>query len=306
MPRAAVVHSPVYECDIGPHVFPVEKYALVVRALIDLGEVRREDIIVPEPASRADLLLVHTREYLDDLEHARQTRRTSCSEMPLTPEITRAYVMSAGGTTCAAREALTRGVAVHVGGGFHHAFADLASGFCYINDLAVAIRVLQRDGRLRRAAVVDCDLHQGNGTAHLFRNDGDVFTFSIHQENLYPVKETSDLDIGLEGGTGDQEFCGRLVEGLEQVWAHQPEIILYQAGADPFEDDQLGSLRLTFAGLEARDRLVLAGAFDRRIPVVVTLGGGYARRLMDTVRIHTQTCRIALRLAGSQPQEVPA
>ena len=306
MPRAAVVHSPAYECDIGPHVFPVEKYAQVVRALIDLGELRREDVLVPEPAPRADLLLVHTPEYLDDLEHARQSRRTACSEMPLTHEITRAYVTAASGTTWAAREALTRRVAVHVGGGFHHAFADLASGFCYINDLAVAIRVLQRDGCLRRAAVVDCDLHQGNGTAHLFRDDGDVFTFSIHQENLYPVKETSDLDIGLDSGAGDQEFCGRLAQGLEQVWAHHPEIILYQAGADPFEDDQLGSLRLTFAGLETRDRLVLAGAFDRQIPVVVTLGGGYARRLVDTVRIHTQTCRIAMRLAGSQPETVVA
>lgn len=299
MPRPAVVHSPEYQCDIGLHVFPIEKYARVLRALIDAGEVRPEEVLLAEAAPREDLLLVHTPEYLDDLEHARRTPRTACSEMPLTPEIARAYVVAAGGTTRAAREALNVAVAVNLGGGFHHAFADLASGFCYINDLAVAIRVLQRDRQVRRAAVVDCDLHQGNGTAHVFRDDADVFTFSIHQENLYPVKETSDLDIGLEGGTGDQEFCARLAEGLEQVWAHRPEIVLYQAGADPFEDDQLGSLKLTFAGLEARDRLVLAGAFERRIPVVVTLGGGYARRLADTVRIHTQTCLIALRLATS-------
>jgi len=298
MPRPAVVHSPAYQCEIGPHVFPVEKYERVVQALIELGELRREEIILPDPAPRDDLLLVHTPEYLDDLAHARRTRRTSCSEMPLSAEIAHAHVVAAGGTTRAAREALSCAVAVNVGGGFHHAFADLASGFCYINDLAVAIRVLQRDGRLRRAAVVDCDLHQGNGTAHLFRHDDDVFTFSIHQENLYPVKETSDLDIGLESGAGDEEFCGRLAEGLGRVWAHDPEIVLYQAGADPFEDDQLGSLKLTFAGLETRDRLVLAGAHGRGIPVVVTLGGGYARRLADTVRIHTQTCRIALQLAA--------
>ena len=296
MPRPAVVFSPGYQCDIGLHVFPMEKFALVRKELIEQGEVREDEILVPEPASRDDLLLVHTPEYLDDLRLARRTPRTSCSEMPLTEEIARAYILAAGGTLRAAREALTRSVGVNLGGGFHHAFADQASGFCYVNDLAVAIRVLQREGHVRRAAVVDCDLHQGNGTAHLFREDAEVFTFSIHQENLYPIKETSDLDIGLDNGAGDQEFCRRLAEGLESVWAHRPEIVLYQAGADPFEDDQLGSLRLTLAGLEARDRLVLEGAFQRHIPVVVTLGGGYARRLSDTVSIHAQTCRIALHL----------
>ena len=303
MPRPAVIFAPDYQCDIGLHVFPMEKFALVRKALIDQGEVREDEIIVPEPAARADLLLVHTVEYLDDLLNARRTPRTACSEMPLTEEIARAYVHAAGGTTRAAREAMARGAGVNLGGGFHHAFADLASGFCYINDLAVAVRVLQRDGLARRAAVVDCDLHQGNGTAHLFRDDADVFTFSIHQENLYPIKETSDLDIGLENGAGDQEFCDRLAEGLEKVWAHRPEVVLYQAGADPFEDDQLGSLRLTLAGLETRDRLVLEGAFRRHIPVAVTLGGGYARRLADTVSIHTQTCRIALHLGDGASVE---
>jgi len=161
--------------------------------------------------------------------------------------------------------------------------------------------VLQHEGRIQRAAVVDCDLHQGNGTAHLFRNDPSVFTFSIHQENLYPVKQQSDLDIGLENGAGDEVFNGRLREGLEKVWAHRPEIVLYQAGADPFEDDQLGALKLTFEGLETRDRLVLEGCHRRGIPSAVTLGGGYARRVLDTVRIHARTCQIAIRLAPLQP-----
>jgi acetoin utilization deacetylase AcuC-like enzyme len=209
-----------------------------------------------------------------------------------------AYVYAAGGTTLAAREALARGVGINLGGGFHHAFADLASGFCYVNDLAVAIRVLQRDGRVKRAAVVDCDLHQGNGTAHLFRRDPEVFTFSIHQEHLYPVKERSDLDIGLENGAGNEEFNGRLADALPRVWAHGPELVLYQAGADPYEDDQLGALRLTIPGLLERDRLVLEGCADRGIPAVVTLGGGYARNVSDTVRIHQNTCEMALRLAA--------
>ena len=304
--RGPVVFSPEYECEIGRHVFPTQKFRLVRDALVTAGALDPREIIRPEPPPREDLLLVHTAEYLDDLEHLRWTPRTRMSELPLSHEIVRAYVLAAGGTTRAALEALTGVTAVHLGGGFHHAFADLASGFCYINDLAVAIRVLQRDGRVRRAAVVDCDLHQGNGTAHVFRDDPTVFTFSIHQEHLYPIKETSDLDIGLENGAGDQEFNGRLAAALPKVWAHAPELVLYQAGADPYLDDQLGALQLTIEGLIARDRLVLEGCVTRGIPVVVTLGGGYARQVSDTVRIHANTCALALELAARAPAAGPA
>jgi acetoin utilization deacetylase AcuC-like enzyme len=295
---APVVYSPEYECDIGRHVFPTQKFRLVRDALIASDVLDARDVIPAAAAPRADLLLVHTAEYLDDLEQLRWTPRTRMSELPLTPEIVRAYVLAAGGTTRAAAEALTHGVAVHLGGGFHHAFADLASGFCYINDLAVAIRVLQRDGRIGRAAVVDCDLHQGNGTAHVFRDDPTVFTFSIHQEHLYPVKEKSDLDIGLENGAADEEYNRRLAAALPRVWDHRPELVIYQAGADPYQDDQLGALRLTIEGLLARDTLVLEGCVARGIPVVVTLGGGYARQVADTVRIHHNTCVLALELAA--------
>ena len=295
---APVVYSPEYECDIGHHVFPTQKFRLVRDGLIAAGRLDGGDIVCPDAAPREDLLLVHTAEYLDDLEQLRWTFRTRMSELPLTAEIVRAYVVAAGGTTRAAHEALTRRFAVHLGGGFHHAFADLASGFCYINDLAVAIRVLHRDGCIRRAAVVDCDLHQGNGTAHVFRDDPTVFTFSIHQEHLYPVKERGSLDIGLENGAGDEEFNRRLAGALPDVWAHRPDIVLYQAGADPYEDDQLGALRLTIEGLRARDRLVLEGCAEHAIPAVVTLGGGYARRVSDTVRIHQNTCELAMELAS--------
>jgi acetoin utilization deacetylase AcuC-like enzyme len=146
--------------------------------------------------------------------------------------------------------------------------------------------------------VVDCDLHQGNGTAHLFRNDEAVFTFSIHQEHLYPIKERSDLDIGLENGVEDEEFLRRLAEGLDPVWKHGPELVLYQAGADPYREDQLGALRLSLEGLRERDRLVLEGCAERGIPVAITLGGGYARRTSDTVLIHQTTCELGLRLAA--------
>lgn len=297
---AAVIHSSHYRCDIGTHVFPMEKYDRVLRGLIAAGDARPGDVLAPEPAPDADLLLVHTPAYLADLAALRWTPRTASSEMPLTAEIVESYRWMTGGTVRAAREALATGAAVQIGGGFHHAFADLASGFCYLNDLAVAARVLQRDHGIRRVAVVDVDLHQGNGTAHVFQDDPDVFTFSIHQERLYPIKERGSLDIGLDDGTGDEEYLRRLAAGLEHVWAFQPEFVLVQAGADPYRDDQLGQLQLTFAGLAARDRMVLSGCIARAIPFAVTLGGGYARQLADLVHIHVQTCRIALALAREE------
>jgi acetoin utilization deacetylase AcuC-like enzyme len=304
--RGAVVHSREYWCDIGAHVFPMEKFGLLRDRLVAEGDVREEEILEPIPASRADLLLVHTPEYLDDLEQLRWTPRTQESELPLSAGIVRAYELCAGGTMQAAREALARGVAINLGGGFHHAYADRAEGFCYINDLAVAARVLQRDGLIRRAAVVDLDVHQGNGTARLFRDDADVFTLSIHQEANYPVpKERSDLDIGLADETGDSEYLACLAGALDRVWEFRPEMVLYQAGADPYTEDMLGGLALTFAGLAERDRLVLEGCAERGIPVTVTLGGGYAMRLEDTVGIHFQTCRAGLRLAGNRAPARP-
>jgi acetoin utilization deacetylase AcuC-like enzyme len=299
MRPAAFVHSAGYYCDIGVHVFPMEKFGIVRDRLIKSGLVEAGDILEPPLATREELLRVHTAEYLGDLEQLRWTRRTLGSELPLTAEIVRAYVLAAGGTILAAREALTRGVAVNLGGGFHHAYADHAEGFCYINDIAVAIRALQQESLARRVAVVDCDVHQGNGTARLFRDDPDVFTLSLHQERNFPEpKEVGDLDIGLADRTGDEEYLGKLGAALDSVWARAPEVVVYQAGADPYGGDQLGGLALTLAGLEARDRMVLEGCGSRRIPVAVTLGGGYARRLEDTIGIHLATCRVAL---GREP-----
>jgi acetoin utilization deacetylase AcuC-like enzyme len=298
--RAAVVHSPEYACDIGPHVFPMEKYERILDQLRADGDLACADRVEAAAATRDELLLAHTAEYLDDLEQLRWTHRTMWSELPLTAEIVRAYTFAAGGTIRAARESIARGVGINVGGGFHHAYADKAEGFCYLNDLAVAIRVLQREGRVRRAAVVDLDVHQGNGTAGIFAGDDTVFTLSVHQEANYPVpKERSDLDVGLANGTGDAEYRARLAPALERVWAFGPELLLYQAGADPYQEDLLGGLALTRDGLEARDRLVLEGAFERGIPAVVTLGGGYAQRVEDTVAIHARTCRIAIRAVCS-------
>jgi acetoin utilization deacetylase AcuC-like enzyme len=295
---AAVVHSARYFCDIGPHVFPMEKYARIRERLVTDGDLAEEEVLEPAPATRDELVLAHTPEYLDDLEQLRWTPRTMWSELPLSAEIVGAYELAAGGTLLASREALARGVGINIGGGFHHASADRAEGFCYINDLAVAARVLQREGRIGTVAVVDLDVHQGNGTALIFANDPTVFTLSLHQEHNYPVpKAESDLDLGLPNRIGDDDYLARLATALERVWQFRPDLVLYQAGADPYAEDLLGGLGLSLAGLERRDRQVLEGASARGIPAVITLGGGYARRVEDTVAIHVQTCRLGLALA---------
>ncbi len=282
----------------------MDKFDRVREALIDAGELSAGALLAPVAASRADLLLVHTPEYLDDLEHLRWTPRTLPSELPLEDDIVRAYMLAAGGTTLAAKAAIDCGFGVNLGGGFHHAFADHAEGFCYLNDLAVAIRVLQRDGRIERAAVVDLDVHQGNGTASIFEGDARVFTLSMHQEQNYPMpKQRSSLDVGLPDGTADAAYVELERTALERVWEFDPQIVLYQAGADPYREDLLGGLALTLEGMAQRDRLVLEGCAARGISAVVTLGGGYARDRADTVRIHATTCRIALGLARKPAAE---
>jgi acetoin utilization deacetylase AcuC-like enzyme len=292
------VWSSRYACDIGTHVFPTAKYAAVRDALVASGHLDAGADLSPPPWTRALLALAHEPAYLDDLEALRWTPRTQYSELPLTREIVDAFALGASGTAQAARLALAHGAAAHLGGGLHHAYAGHAEGFCYLNDLAVAARAVRHEGLARRVAVVDLDVHQGNGTAHIFRDDPDVFTLSVHQEANYPVpKEQSDLDVGLEDGTGDEDYLAALAPALERVWAFAPDLVLYQAGADPFHDDVLGGLRLTFEGLEARDRAVLHGARDRGVAIATTLGGGYAKRFEDLVRIHATTSRLTLEVA---------
>ena len=299
--RPAFVYHPDYFVEIGAHVFPVEKYPGTRKALIDSGDTTLEEWIEPPNATREELLLVHTPAYLDEFLSGKMGPRTAFSEFPLTPAIVRAYVRGAGGTIVACREALARGFAANCGGGFHHAFADMAAGFCYLNDIAIGIRVLQHEGKIARAAVVDCDLHQGNGTARIFEDDDSVFTFSIHQENLYPVKEKSDWDIGLEDHAGDERYLDELARALPRIMERaRPDFVVYQAGADPFEEDQLGDLGITRRGLLERDRLVLSECAHRGIPCAVTLGGGYARRLADTVAIHAGTLRTMIAVSGDR------
>jgi acetoin utilization deacetylase AcuC-like enzyme len=285
------VASDRYEVDLGGHVFPTSKYRLVRLALLERGACVADDFVEPVPPTREDLLLVHTPRYVEDLALARLTPRTFRSELPVNPTVIDAFRLAAGGSMLAARLAVERGAAVHLGGGLHHAFPDHAEGFCYVNDGAIAARAARRDGLAERILFVDLDLHQGNGTAAIFRDDDSVFTFSMHQENNYPVKEPGDLDIGLADGTGDEEYLSLLAESLPGLLERaRPDLVFYLAGADPYEKDQLGGLALSLTGLRERDRLVFRAFLPRGIPVAVLLAGGYARDLADTVAIHAATC----------------
>ncbi|HEX2446234.1 MAG TPA: histone deacetylase [Vicinamibacterales bacterium] len=251
----------------------------------------RAAFLAPEPAAWDDLARVHTAEYLNKIRAGTLSfEEIARLELPWSRELSEGFRLMVGGTILAAERALDAGVSIHLGGGFHHAFADHGEGFCMFNDVAVAIRRLQRDGRIRRAAVVDCDVHHGNGTAMIFAGDADVFTFSIHQQHNYPSwKPPSDLDIGLPDGTRDEAYLGKLDEGVHAVIRHQPEVVAYVAGADPFKEDQLGGLALTKDGLRRRDRMVFDACRNAGTPVFVTLAGGYARRVEDTVDIHLGT-----------------
>jgi acetoin utilization deacetylase AcuC-like enzyme len=267
--------------------------------IVRLRLVSDHDLIAPDAASWDDLARVHTGDYLQKARDGGfSLSELAQLEIPWTREVMEGFRLMTGGTVAAARLALGRGAAVNLGGGFHHAFAAHGEGFCLFNDVAVAVRVLQGDGLIRSAVIVDCDVHHGNGTAMIFERDPSVFTFSIHQQHNYPVfKPRSSLDIGLPDGAGDEEYLRHLASGLGQALAEPTDLTLYLAGADPFEEDRLGGLGVTKDGLRRRDRMVLEACRGRGIPVTTVLAGGYARRLDDTVAIHVATVKESIRAA---------
>jgi acetoin utilization deacetylase AcuC-like enzyme len=297
-----VVWSPRYEVDIGHHVFPTAKYRLVRERLLADGVVGANAFVEPEPVNEATLGRVHTAEYLrkireNDFSPDERTRL----EVPITKEMTHAARIACGGTLLAARRALEQGVAVHLGGGFHHAFADHGEGFCLLNDVAVAAAALIAERKAEQVLIVDLDVHHGNGTAAIFADEPRVFTFSMHQQNNYPAeKPRSDFDVGLPDGVRDERYLGLLGEHSPRILdARRPDIVFYLAGADPYREDQLGGLGLSLDGLRQRDRLVLHECHHRNIPVAVTLAGGYASRTEDTVSIHVATVQEALGIRRS-------
>lgn len=297
-----VFYTPRYYADIGDdHVFPIRKFELVRDRLLSEGTLQASDIIEPQPAPVSDVLLVHTEDYITRLRAGsltlRELRRLG---LPWSKALVRRSFLAAGGTTGAARNALTEGVGSNLAGGTHHAFADRGEGFCVLNDVAIAIRVLRRDGLIECAAVVDCDVHQGNGTATIFAGDENVFTFSMHGAKNYPLlKAQSTLDVELADGTSDEVYLTTLAEHLPRVFAHQPDIIFYLGGADPFVGDKLGRLSLSLAGLRARDEFVLTECSKRGIPVATVMSGGYAADINDTVEIHCNTIRAVRQIFGS-------
>jgi acetoin utilization deacetylase AcuC-like enzyme len=318
---AAIVYSSRYQIDIGVHVFPTVKYPLVRQALIDRRVAAPADFVAPVPASWDDLALVHTADYLEKLRDGTLSDgEVAQLEVDASPDVVEGFRLMTGGTVMAARIALegrpglrlgsgqggvprggpsrpTRGLGVHLGGGFHHACEDHGEGFCLFHDVAVAIRVLQRERAVGRAAIIDCDVHHGNGTAFIFAGERSVFTFSMHQQNNYPsFKPNSTLDIHLPDDADDELYLRQLAGALPRIFASGPDLVFYLAGADPFEHDQLGGLGLTREGLRRRDRLVFNAARELNVPTVVTLAGGYARRVEDTVAIHAVTIEEAIRV----------
>ena len=320
-----LVYSDGYYLPIGDHVFPAEKYQRIRERLLAKGIADEQDFIEPEPATDQDILLVHKPEYVHKLKTGTLTPREEMEmEIPYSRDLIDACWLSAGGSILAARQALADRVSISIGGGFHHAFPDHGEGFCVIHDVAVAIRRLQRDDKIRTAMTVDCDVHQGNGTAAIFAGTrtasallpsagattldspalgsalpgkirgahaGDVFTISLHQHNNYPLwKPPSSIDVDLPDGIGDDDYLAwldnALSSGLRQF---EPDLLCYLAGADPYCQDQLGGLSLTIQGLKERDELVFRVARARNIPVMVTFAGGYAQNVEDTVSIHCNT-----------------
>jgi acetoin utilization deacetylase AcuC-like enzyme len=331
-----LIYSDDYFLPIGSHVFPAEKYRHIHDRLLATGVASPSDFVTPRPATDQDILLVHTPQYVEKLKTGTLSAREQLElEVPYSKELVRAFWLAAGGSILAADHALNDGVAFSIGGGFHHAFPDHGEGFCMIHDVAIAIRRMQRDDKIRTAMTVDCDVHQGNGTAAIFAGTrttseplpslpnspinplhpvqapaktkmqtghaGDVFTISLHQENNYPVwKPHSSIDIDLPDGIGDDDYLAWLDNALSSgLRRFEPELICYLAGADPYCEDQLGGLSLTLNGLKKRDSLVFRVAKAKGIPVMVTFAGGYAQNVEDTVTIHCNTIMAAREVHSS-------
>jgi acetoin utilization deacetylase AcuC-like enzyme len=281
------------------HRFPVEKYEMLRRRVIEEGIVSAEHVLDPARAPDEALRLVHSADYL----HRFTTGALDPAEVrrlgfPWSPGLVERSYRAVGGTIEAARHALEHGLAMNLAGGTHHAFPDHGEGFCVFNDVAVAIRLLQKEGAVRRAAVIDLDVHQGNGTHAIFAGDASVFTFSMHGGRNYPFhKVPGTLDVELADGTGDDEYLERLMELLPDVIASAaPDIVFYIAGADPHEGDKLGRLGLTFDGLARRDAYVLERCREVGLPVAIAIGGGYGTAIVDTVSVHARTASIAASL----------
>ena len=296
-----LVYHPGYDLNLGLHVFPSQKFRLIQLQLLREGIAGPEDFLLPQEATDEDLLRVHTPEWIEKLRNGSLTASEIMKlEVPYSPEMAKAVWLAAGGSSLAGELALRDGFGCNLGGGFHHAYANHGEGFCAIHDVAIAIRRLQADGAIKKAMVVDTDVHHGNGTAHIFRHDDSVFTLSIHQFNNYPAhKPPSNLDLHLADRVDDDEYLETLMPAVcRSLDEFKPDLVFYVGGADPFCEDQLGGLMLTKKGLKERDKRVFAESRKRGVPVATTLAGGDARQVEVTVRRHVNTIVAAQEVAA--------
>jgi acetoin utilization deacetylase AcuC-like enzyme len=279
------------------HTFPVQKYARLRKRLLTANRISMDNFHVSPAATLEEITRVHDQDYIQRFLNGDLTsKELRPIGLPWSEEIVERARRSAGGTIAASRSALLERVSVNLGGGTHHAFCDRGQGYCILNDVAIAVRALKAEKRAKNVLIVDCDVHQGNGTAALFKNDPSVFTFSIHGKKNFPYKkEKSDLDIALEDRTGDDQYLQELERGLKvSVERIQADLVIYLAGADPFEKDRFGRLALTKNGLAQRDQMVFKACDAAGLPVAVTMAGGYSREVDDTVDIHFQTVMTAV------------
>ncbi len=286
--------SAAYTVPLPPgHRFPIEKYALLRDRVIADGVIPAERVHGPERVRADEMRLVHTADYVERLTCGRLTEsEIRLIGLPWSPHLVERSYRAVGGTLAAAGAALEHGVAMNLAGGTHHAFADCGEGYCVFNDSAIAARAMQAEGRAQRLVILDCDVHQGNGTAAVFESDPEVFTFSMHGAKNYPLfKQRSSLDVELADGTGDEEYLAALARHLPRAFDHGPEIVFYLGGADPYAGDKLGRLSLSIEGLRARDEMVLRECRARGVPVATVMSGGYAADIDDTVEIHCNTIR---------------
>jgi acetoin utilization deacetylase AcuC-like enzyme len=290
-----LLFHPGFTVDLGPHVFPAQKYRLVRERLLETGVADHADLVRPRTAGDEDVLRVHTADYVRKLKSGDLSAPERLAlEVPWSRALVEGVWLAAGAAIEAGRRARADGCAIVLGGGFHHAFADHGEGFCLVHDVAVATAALRAAGEVGRVAVMDLDVHQGNGTAALFTGDRAAFTVSLHQESNYPaVKPPSTIDVGLADGADDDAYLAALEAPLARALDFRPDLLWYLAGADPYEEDLLGGLALTGAGLRERDRRVFAAARAAGVPVAVTLAGGYAASPADTVTIHAETVAAA-------------
>jgi len=312
--RVAIVYSKHYQMSMGGleklHSFDIRKYARIYLKLNTSGLLRPEDVFVPEAVSEDEILLVHTPKFLESLKDsptvARYLEAPVVAPVPnalVDAAILNAFRYSTGGTVLAGRLALKHGIAINIGGGYHHAKPDAGEGFCIYADMPIAIRVLQKEKLIRRAMVIDLDVHQGNGTAVCFAGDDSVFTFSMHQGNIYPIpKETSDLDIELRSGTNDRKFLKILRKHLgDAIDRAKPDIVILQAGCDTLKGDPLASLAMSLEGIVNRDAMVIDECVERKIPVVMVLGGGYSKRAWEVQYASIERTLRKYGLAGDRP-----